>query len=169
MTTLAQIRPEQAAAILIQAEFELPPDLAAKIQAIAKGGDTTRPDDMSTESAVAEGQDKATKSSPFSENPIVASPRQSPRTDGQTAGADASRSATPPSVEFPDLVTLTQAAAIVHRQKRTLERYVTKGILPAPSVEGGGGRAHLYDWKVIRPVLEKEFNMQLPEVFPANR
>jgi hypothetical protein len=95
---------------------------------------------------------------------------QTPRADDQTAGADASGSKTPPPADVPDLVTLNQAASMAHKSKRTLERYKTKGNLPDPAVEGGGGRAALYDWKVIRPWLESEFGIKkLPEEFPANR
>jgi hypothetical protein len=69
-----------------------------------------------------------------------------------------------------DRVTLAQAAGIVHRAKRTLEHYKTKG-LPLPTVEGGGGRPDLWDWEVIRPWLEKEFRIDLSmyETFPASR
>jgi hypothetical protein len=70
---------------------------------------------------------------------------------------------------IPDLVTLDQAAAAVRKSKRTLERYKTTGAFPLPAVEGGGGRADLWDWKVIRPWLENEFHIKLPETFPANR
>lgn len=74
----------------------------------------------------------------------------------------------PPAVEQPaDLVTLDQAAASVHRKKRTLERYKTKGIMPAPNVQGGKGRPDLYDWETMRPWLEKEFGIMLPARFPA--
>ena len=68
-----------------------------------------------------------------------------------------------------DLVTLNQAAGIVHRSKRTLERYKTKGELPAPLHEGGGGMADLYDWKILRLWLMERFGMNLPDIFPANR
>jgi hypothetical protein len=71
--------------------------------------------------------------------------------------------------ETRDLVTLNQAAAIVKRQKRTLEVYKTKGELPPPAVEGRPGQFDLWDWKVLRPWLEKTFNMKLPKVFYANR
>jgi hypothetical protein len=46
---------------------------------------------------------------------------------------------TPGRPDPKDLVTLDQAAAIVHRSKRTLERQKTKGGLPAPVIEGGVG------------------------------
>jgi hypothetical protein len=68
-----------------------------------------------------------------------------------------------------DLVTLNQAAGMVHRSKRTLEVYKTEGRLPAPTVEGGGGRPDLWDWAVIRPWLTQTFGINLPESFPANR
>jgi hypothetical protein len=77
--------------------------------------------------------------------------------------------ALPPAEELPDLVTLDQAASIVHRSKRTLERYKTKGSLPAPAVEGGGGQADYWEWVTIRPVLERLFKRKLPARFPASR
>ena len=72
-------------------------------------------------------------------------------------------------VGLPDLVTLDQAAGMVHRTKRALEHYKSKGELPEPTVEGGGGRAHLYDWRTLRPWLESTFGIKLPETFPASR
>jgi integrase len=74
------------------------------------------------------------------------------------------------AVEPDDLVTLAQLAAMVHRHKRTLEGYKTKGELPAPAVDGGGGgKADLYDWRTARPWLERKFGMALPETYPGNR
>lgn len=67
-----------------------------------------------------------------------------------------------------DLVTLAQAAGMVHRAKRSLERYKSKG-LPMPTVDGGGGRPDLWDWAVLRPWLEEEFGFRLPATFPARR
>jgi hypothetical protein len=71
--------------------------------------------------------------------------------------------------ELPDLVTLDQAAAMVHKSKRTLERHKTTGTLPAPIVQGGGGKADLYDWKVMRPWLTKTYGIALPEKYPRHR
>jgi hypothetical protein len=71
--------------------------------------------------------------------------------------------------QLPDLVTLDQAAAAVCKHKRTLERLKSGGHLPQPSIKGGGGRAHQWEWRTIRPCLEAEFKMKLPETFPANR
>ncbi|WP_152051312.1 hypothetical protein [Tautonia marina] len=67
-----------------------------------------------------------------------------------------------------DLVTLNQAAGMVHRVKRTLEGYKNKG-MPDPVVEGGGGRSALYDWKEMKPWLQDTFGVILPDTFPANR
>ena len=91
------------------------------------------------------------------------------RDECQAAGVKARGSLAPPSLEAPDLVTLNQAAGLVHKSKRTLERYKTVGKLPAPAVEGGGGKADLYDWKVLGPWLESKFGIRQPKVFPANR
>jgi hypothetical protein len=71
--------------------------------------------------------------------------------------------------EIPDYVTLLQAAAMVKKSKKTLELRKTKRTLPPPAVEGGGGRADLYDWAVMRTWLADEFNFpldRLPEVHP---
>jgi hypothetical protein len=70
--------------------------------------------------------------------------------------------------ELPDLVTLDQAAAAVHQRKRALEHYKNKG-MPDPLVEGGGGRTAKWDWQIIRPWLESQFGIRLPETYPANR
>jgi hypothetical protein len=73
----------------------------------------------------------------------------------------------PPTVDARAmLVTLDQAAAAVNRSKRTLEKYL--GEMPPPEVEGGGGQAHFWDWKKLRPWLTKRFRVPLPERFPPN-
>jgi hypothetical protein len=74
-----------------------------------------------------------------------------------------------PEAEIVDPVTLNQAAAIAHKSKRTLENYRTAGTHPAPYFEGGGGKAALYDWRVMRPWLMKTFGIPLPEKFPRLR
>jgi hypothetical protein len=71
-----------------------------------------------------------------------------------------------------DLVTLNQAAAAVSRTKRALEHYKTKRgekRLPDPTVEGGGGKPDLWEWKTIRPWLVRNFGVKLPETSFANR
>jgi hypothetical protein len=65
------------------------------------------------------------------------------------------------------LVTLQQAAAMVSRSKKTLER--RKGNMPMPKVSGGGGKPDEWEWAELRPWLEKEFKRKLPERFPADR
>ncbi len=61
-------------------------------------------------------------------------------------------------------VTLDQAAAMVSRSKRTLERY--KNQMPEPSVRGGGkGKPDEWDWAILRPWLEGQFDRKLPERF----
>lgn len=74
-----------------------------------------------------------------------------------------------PAACWEDLVTLDQAAAMVHKSKRTLERYKTRGSLPCPAVEGGGGRADLFEWSVLRTWLTGEFGIQLPDRYPRRR
>ena len=66
----------------------------------------------------------------------------------------------------PQYVTLDQMAARVKKGKRTLERYKTKGELPNPNVEGGGGKADLWIWANVRPWLEETFGMALPSRLP---
>ena len=66
--------------------------------------------------------------------------------------------------DLPQLVTLNEVAPLVHRSKRTLENY--KKDMPPPRDPGGGGKASFWDWRELRPWLEGEFNMTLPERFP---
>ena len=96
----------------------------------------------------------------------AADPHQ-PAASAAEGGTEAETRQAP--TDFQDLVTLDQAAAAVHRTKRTLEHYKTKGTLPAPTVEGGGGKPDLWDWKILRPWLEETFRITLPETYPANR
>jgi hypothetical protein len=65
-----------------------------------------------------------------------------------------------------DLVTLDEAAAIVHRVKRTLERHLSR--MPLPHVQGGGGKPSLWRWADLRPWLQREYLPDLPERFPRN-
>ncbi len=70
----------------------------------------------------------------------------------------------PPSPALPQYVTLDQAAAMVHRRKRTLYHHPGR---PGPAVAGGHGRAALYDWAALRPWLLSAFGVPLPERFPG--
>src|SRR5262249_43949052 len=69
-------------------------------------------------------------------------------------------------------VTMDQAASMVNRGKKTVERYLNdpkyqKRRPPPPDVEGGGGKPHEWRWSVIRPWLESEFGRKLPEHYPG--
>jgi hypothetical protein len=66
-----------------------------------------------------------------------------------------------------DFVTLDQLAGVVKRSKKTLERY--KKQLGKPVVRGGRGRAAQWSWALVRPRLEKIFEVRLPVVFPGHR
>ena len=66
-------------------------------------------------------------------------------------------------------VTLSQMAAIVNKRKKTLERLRDNGKLSAPAVKGGSGRADEWRWSDVRPILQDEYNRQLPEIYPADR
>ncbi|HZV03801.1 MAG TPA: hypothetical protein VE999_01810 [Gemmataceae bacterium] len=61
-------------------------------------------------------------------------------------------------------ITLDQAAALVNRSKRTLER--CKDRMPAPAIEGGGGKPAEWLWSELRPWLEREYGRPLPEIPP---
>ena len=82
--------------------------------------------------------------------------------DWNLDGTEGERSA---AICLPDLVTLLQMAAMVHKSKSTFDRLKKRG-LPDPVVEGGGGKTALYDWKIVRPWLTAKFGVPLPEKFP---
>src|SRR5262245_33456048 len=70
-----------------------------------------------------------------------------------------------PASALPEqLVTLDQIAAMVHRSKRSLERYSRR--MPRPRVRGRRGQPHLWSWPEVRPWLEETFGLPLPERFP---
>ena len=96
-------------------------------------------------------------------------PRQDAPTRSDSNGAQTPSERDQELIPTRQMVTLSQAAAMVHRTKRAMEHYKTKGTLPSPSVEGGGGKPDLWDWEIIRPWLETEFGFQLPVQFPEVR
>ncbi|MEX2171540.1 MAG: hypothetical protein WD851_19630 [Pirellulales bacterium] len=74
-----------------------------------------------------------------------------------------------PTTDYDYHVTLSQMAAIVSVSPKTIRRNLYDAAkLPAPAEEGGAGKAHKWAWSIARPILEQEFNRQLPEVFPAD-
>ncbi len=83
-------------------------------------------------------------------------------TEGNGTGATNGQDIEAPA-GLPDLVTLDQAAALVNRSARTLERYKKRG-LPRPFVLGGGGKPHEYPLNEMREWLQKTFKRPIPEV-----
>jgi hypothetical protein len=69
--------------------------------------------------------------------------------------------------EIECFVTLQQAAAMVNRSKRTLEKH--KATMPVPRISDGGGKADEWVWSELRPWLEKYSSRKLPERFPADQ
>lgn len=66
------------------------------------------------------------------------------------------------------LVDLDQAAALVNRSKRTLERLQadpTKN-MPLPFIQGGGGKKSEWKYSELKLWLEKEFTRKLPDTPP---
>jgi hypothetical protein len=70
--------------------------------------------------------------------------------------------------EQESLITLNQAAGLVHRSKRALEEYKGRG-MPKPRVRGGGGKPSLWAYAEMRSWLTKTFDIPLPERFCADR
>jgi hypothetical protein len=90
------------------------------------------------------------------------------RPDGKPAPSPTGLS---PEEAAEQYVTLDKMAASVQRSKRTLEKLKTRpeNPLPAPAVEGGGGKPAEWLWSVVRPWLEKEYGRRLPVQFPDAR
>ena len=82
--------------------------------------------------------------------------------------ADSSPQTAEQADDWPDHVTLSQAAAMVHRSKRSLEKLITSGEFPTADIEGGGGKAGYWRWSQLRPYLIEKFGLKLPDTFPAN-
>jgi hypothetical protein len=79
-----------------------------------------------------------------------------------------SQPATEKAVAREYFITLDQAAALVNRKKRTLERYKKdkKQKMPKPRVSGGGGKPAEWAWSELKPWLEEHFNRLLPDIPP---
>jgi hypothetical protein len=78
---------------------------------------------------------------------------------------------TPPAAQATaerQLVTLRQLTTMVGKSKSWGNNLKDrkKNPLPPPDVEGGGGKAGMWDWSRIRPWLQAEVGRQLPEHFP---
>jgi hypothetical protein len=90
--------------------------------------------------------------------------RRRRRKRARIAAAPAPGSVAPDApAELPDLVTLTQAAALVNRTADALRHYRGKG-MPKPFVLGVKGKPNEYRWSEMRPWLEKTFARRIPEV-----
>jgi hypothetical protein len=74
--------------------------------------------------------------------------------------------ATPAPPPTDQSVTLDQIGAMVHRSKRTMERY--RACMPPPCVQGRRGQASRWEWPDVRPWLEQTFGLRLPERFPGH-
>jgi hypothetical protein len=66
-----------------------------------------------------------------------------------------------------NLVTRLMMASIVQKSKKSIDRLCNKKTLPQPSVKGKKGQADEWEWRVVKPVLEKYFNKSLPDQFPS--
>jgi hypothetical protein len=104
-----------------------------------------------TKSIVAIIEQRIAKWSKISTGPVAGEPPK----DRATHSAE-----TDPGVV--DYVDLDQAAALVNRGKKTLERKIKSGKMLAPDVEGGGGKKHEWDYAKLKPWLEKEYGKLLP-------
>lgn len=65
-------------------------------------------------------------------------------------------------------VTLQQAAPLVGKSKRTLERWAKDDQFPLPEVQGTGGTASYWRWSVLRVYLQTRTGLALPERHPAD-
>jgi hypothetical protein len=135
---------ELVAIFLRHPEIEPPPGLAA---ALSEYDATDRSPDTGCNS----------KPTPADRPDLVAAAPSEKGTEAATNG----RTPEAPA-ELPELVTLDQAAALVNRSARTLERYKKRG-LPRPFVLGGGGKPHEYPWEEMKEWLQKTFNRPIPE------
>ena len=66
-------------------------------------------------------------------------------------------------------IDMDQAAALVSRSKKTLERKLNNGTMPQPDIEGGGGKKHEWEYAKLRPWLEATYCRMLPDRPPHTR
>jgi hypothetical protein len=85
---------------------------------------------------------------------------------GLAAPGGAPAAPRPTEVPAEPPVTLDQIGAMVHRSKRSMERYRSR--MPPPRLRGRRGQAHQWDWAEVRPWLEQTFGLRLPERFPGH-
>jgi hypothetical protein len=71
----------------------------------------------------------------------------------------------PPPDPAEQMVDLDQIAAIVHLKKRSLENYRNR--MPTPRLQGRRGRRSRWVWAEVRPWLQQEFGLILPENYPG--
>jgi hypothetical protein len=100
-------------------------------------------------------------------------PARSPESfDPGAAPASQTRPTVEPDSPPEQYVTLDQAAALVNRSKKTLERLLRQPRseatrMPDPDVVGTGGRPHEWRWGRLRPWLETAFGKSLPPALPS--
>jgi hypothetical protein len=144
--------PEPTPERMLELLARLPDEIT--LSAKPKPGDPPRV--VSVKKVRAELRKQATSREPTTPPP----PASGIEADSQPAAEPTS----PAPVVVPErLMTLGQAAALVNRSPRTLERYKKKG-MPKPLVYGGGGNAHEYPWLAMREWLQKTFNRPIPDV-----
>ena len=88
---------------------------------------------------------------------------------GGTASARPADAADREHAALDAYVTLSQAAALAGKGKRTLERWLSQEKIPVADVVGGEGHASTWRWSALRPALEPLIDRPLPERFPAGR
>jgi hypothetical protein len=77
--------------------------------------------------------------------------------------------ARPAASSTPQYVTLDQAAAWVKLHKKTVGRALNSDPkAPTPDREGGGGKCSYWKWHRIRPWLEQQYGLELPQFLPTD-
>lgn len=71
--------------------------------------------------------------------------------------------------DLPDLITGNQLGGLLGLSRRSISRYVKKGLLPPPDITTADGKAHKWNWPTVRPAAEELLGRSLPAQFPASR